>query len=106
MEAKAAVGAEYHDGFAQIVERGFLDVDQAVELGLEREFVGDVLEQDKRAAERVTLARDAQDAAVGQVPEVLDDVDLFALIIGEFAFAPFGEVWTGRQLAAFTQAVE
>ena len=82
VQAQAAVGAEHHHRFAQVVERRLLDVDQAVEFRLQREFVGDVLEQQQHAAERVALARHAQDAAVGQVPEVLDEVDLLALVIG------------------------
>ena len=92
MQAQAPVGAEHGDGLAQVVERRLLHVDQPVELGLQREFVGDVLEQQQHAAQRMALARHAQDAAVGQVPEIFDDVVLLALVVGELALAPACEV--------------
>ena len=106
MQAQAAIGAEHHDGFAQVVERRLLHVDQAVEFRLQREFVGDVLEQQQHAAERVALARNAQDAAVGQVPEILDDVDLLALIVFQLLPSPFGEVGARLQFTTLAQAVE
>lgn len=89
----------------QLVERGFLLIEQRVILALQRQFVGHVREHEQQAAARVALARDAQHAPVGKRPQRLRQLRHF-LIERQFASAPFGVIGVRWQLALLFQVIE
>ncbi len=58
-QTQTAVAAIDRYGVVELVERRFLHLDQAVELGGQLQFAGLVGKQDQQAAERMRLADDA-----------------------------------------------
>ena len=74
VQLQRAVGAEHGDAFLQRVERRGLHLDQRVVGAFQRELFGDVLIEEREAAERMRLRHDAQRLAAGQMPQVFRQI--------------------------------
>ena len=101
---RAAVAAEHRDAFGKAVERLALHAVEAVELSLQVEAFGNIVEQIGDAAFRVGRGDDAERAAVGQEPGVLGGLD-GAIGLVQLGL-PGAEVGLLRQLARGAQPVE
>ncbi len=99
-----AIAAEYRDALGEAVERLALDTIEAVELPLEVQAFGDVVEQIGDAAFRIGRGDDAERASVRQEPGVLGGFDS-AIGLVQLRL-PGPEIRLLRQLARGAQPVE
>ena len=69
---QAPICAEHGDAFAQMVEGFALPFDKAMELALQGEFFGHIVEQKGHAAIVAAIGHDMDGSSVGPVPKLVD----------------------------------
>src|SRR5208337_1849171 len=103
-QLQASIRAEHGDAFAEVVQRFALPFDQAMELPLQRQFLGHIVEEKGHAAVVSAIGDDMTGSSVRAVPKLVEGA--VAIPCEHLAIAPLAVVGLLREQAALAKLIE